>query len=306
MLAAIESKLAGLVGDGLAARPHLSVQVAPGGSEPASDGKGIVIVSVSGVLPRESFERGFHSAVSASASRRVLPVNFQARLDFHQRPAGPKDSDLFAARSLLLDDVSLTAHLLAAEDVRTGKAFAGAAPDPGYRVLSFALDNAVLDRDLTTQSLTAAIVYRGDAEIWPPGVTQPESAIVAPELVLAAQPIAIRPPAQPVRQGETAELRVGSLPPTTSTRGPLQLAVRVVSDLPLNQRGTIVNGIAGAETGLRILPAGPGETVIQYAAPAGNPGAVREETIEIYLATPEQQRSVLLGAAAVRIEAKAP
>jgi hypothetical protein len=80
----------------------------------------------------------------------------------------------------------------------------------------------------------------------------------------------------------------------------------VVSDLPLNQRGTIVNGIAGAETGLRILPAGPGETVIQYAAPAGNPGAVREETIEIYLATPEQQRSVLLGAAAVRIEAKAP
>ena len=309
MLGAIERKLTSLIGDGLATRTHLSVITAPGSSAAVGAAHGRLTVSVAEAAPREAFERGFVTDLQSAggpASRRVLPLAFRARLDFRHQPAGNSDAELAAARSLLLDDLALTAHMLSAEAVRSGKSFANGAADPGYRVLSFELDKAVVDRDVTNQSLTAAIEYLGTAEIWPTGVSQAEGAIASVETLVAPLPIVLRPVKQEVVQGGTARIGVSALPATTKTRGPLQLAVRVVSDLPPAQRGHITNGEAGTETGLRLIAATAPETVIAYSAPAGDLGVSRVEFVAVHLATPDKRKGELLGSAAIQLVPKTP
>src|SRR5262245_42939092 len=309
MLGAIERKLTSLIGDGLAARTHLSVVTAPGSSAVVAAAHGRLTVSVAEAAPREAFERGFVTDLKSAggpASRRVLPLAFRARLDFRHQPAGNSDAELSAARSLLLDDLALAAHLLSAEAVRSGKSFVNGAADPGYRVLSFELDKAIVDRDVTNQSLTAAIEYLGTAEIWPPGVAQAEGAMAAVGPLAAPLPIELHPLKQEVVQGGTARIAVRGVPATTKTRGPLQLAVRVVSDLPPAQRGHIANGEAGAEPGLQLVAVAAPETVIDYAAPAGDPGATRLEFVAVHLATPDKRKGAFLGSAAIQLMAKKP
>src|ERR1051326_300043 len=309
MLGAIERKLTALIGDGLAARTHLSVVRAPGSTTAIAAAHGRLMVSVAEAVPREAFKRDFVTnleAGGAPASRRVLPLAFRARLDLRHLPAGNSDLELADARSLLLDDIALTAHLLSADTVRSGKGFANGAADPGYRVLSLELDKAVVDRDLTNQLLTAAVEYLGTAEIWPPGVVQAEGAIASVETVVAPLPIELQPVHGQVAQGGSTQVKVTGLRAGRMTRGPLQLAARVVSDLPPDQRGKITNGEPGAETGLQVIAAAVPETVIEYAAPAGNLGSTRVEFVAVHLATPDKEKGVFLGSAAIQLVPKKP
>ena len=195
----------------------------------------------------------------------------------------------------------LAAHLLSAEDVRSGKAFTNGAADPGFRVLSFQLLNVVVDPNVSDNGLTAAVEFQGLAEIWPPGATQAEGTIEAVESLVATQPVEVKAVNDEIRQGGTTQVKVRSLPTTTKTRGPLQLAVRVISDLPAAQRGAIASGNDGAETGLKIVAVTPPETTMQYTAPAGELGATRVEYVAVHLATPDKQRGVFLGSAAIHL-----
>jgi hypothetical protein len=111
-----------------------------------------------------------------------------------------------------------------------------------------------------------------------------------------------------VRAGETAVLKVRSLPTTRlitlepRTDEPLRLAVTVLSDFPAAQRGTISGGTAGAETGFRIIDVAQPETTITYQAPGSGIDRTRIEYVAIHLATPDAHRGVFLGSTAIRLE----
>jgi hypothetical protein len=197
----------------------------------------------------------------------------------------------------MLDDLSLAAHALAEEPFRSGKALRSADADPGYDVIAFALESGTVARELADGMLGAELRYRGTAQIWPPGVTGPEGTIETITTRTGFQPLAFEIKPSPVVAGTSAQIVVRGVD------APVQLAVRVMSDLDAARRGTIASGIAGAETGVRIIdvPAGANEAVIDYTAPAAPLGGTRFELVAVHLATPEKTRSVLLGSAAVRV-----
>ena len=307
MLNRIEQKLTALIGDDLATRAHLSVVEAPRRSTALNPGEGVVVVSLSGMMPSPRFERDARS-FSGTRSRRVMPVGFSARIDFFMRPDGNGAVQLADARNLMLEDMSLVCHGLARQDVSDGRAFAVAVPDPGFRVRGFAVETADIERDTVAQGLSGSILCRGTAEIWPPGVLQDEGEILGVDTTIASLPVAVSVGSAVVRAGQTAELRVRSLPASRMASvepfatQPLQLAVTVAGDAPPAQRGTIAGGTAGAETGFRIIDVTPPETVITYHAPAGGIGATRIEYVAIHLATPDLHRGVFLGSTAIRLE----
>jgi hypothetical protein len=314
MLAAIERKLAAIVGDGLAARTHLSVVAAPAGAGDPPQGRGIVVVAVALADAVGRFERDF-VGVDVGGSlprRRVLPIAFTAHLDFFLTPQAGVTTGQADARVLQLDDVSLTAHLLSAAEVRSGQAFVAAAADPGYRVLRFGVGQASLTQLPARAALTASLECSAEAEIWPPGVASPEGVITQVDRVLEALPLRVDVDDPVVRGGRSTNLRLRSFTGkrlvslATGDTTPLTLAVTVTSDLPSGQRGTIESGDPGVETGVRIIPAGGAETVVSYRAPAGNLGAVRTEYVAFHLATPDKRTGVFLGSAAINLSPASP
>ena len=76
----------------------------------------------------------------------------------------------------------------------------------------------------------------------------------------------------------------------------------MVSDAPPARRGAISGGVAGTETGFRVIDVTLPETSIGYQAPASGIDRTRLEYVAIHLATPDGQRGVFLGSAAVRLE----
>ena len=307
MLNRIEQKLTAILGDDLATRTHLSVLEAPGPPSTIPSGEGAVLVSLSETTSENQFEREIFT-LSGSESRRVLPVQFAARIEFFIRPGGNSAAQTAAARNLLLEDLSLVSHGLARETMQNGKEFVLSDPDPGFRVSSFSMEGASIDRDQEGQFLTAALRYRGKAQIWPPGIVQQEGEIRAVASVLVALPVAIEVQHAVVRAGETATLKARSLPGTRlaglapPSSQILQLAVTVLSDAPPAQRGTISGGGPGAENGFRILPVTPPETTIIYQAPVAGIDRTRLEYVAIHLATPDAHRGVFLGSTAIRLE----
>ena len=320
MLAAIERKIAAVLGDGMASRLHLDVMQAPAPAAAPAAGKGLAVVSIGDVTTAGRFEPDFASMNSGSTdSRRVLPVSFTVLLDFFYTPAaGP--TGVTDMRALQLDDLSLAAHLLAAPEMRTGSGLASAAADPGYRVLLFRVDKAAAAPSpapppapqLPPGTLTAVLTCTGEAELWPPGVATPQGTIAAVDTTLAALPLQVLVDSAVVFAGGDTKLRLRSFggqrltDPATGAHAPLALAVTVTSDLPPAQRGAIVNGTAGVEMGVRIILAGDAETVIVYHAPEGSLGTTRTEYVAIHMATPDNRRGVFLGSAAVNLLPKTP
>ncbi len=307
MLNRIETKLTSILGDDLVTRTHLSVITAPGPPSGIGSGRGAVLVSLAELTPAALFERGT-IAFEGARSRRILPLQFAARIELFLRPAGNSATQTAAARNLLLEDLSLVSHALAREAVGSGKAFAVSDPDPGFKVLSFTLENGGINRDQEGQFLTGALRYRGGVEIWPPGALQPEGEIRAVDTTIAPLPLEISLQNSVVRAGETATLKVGSLPTTRlatlepRTNQTLRLAVTVLSDSPPAQRGTITGGTAGVETGFRIINVTAPETTISYQAPGGGIDRTRIEYVAIHLATADGGRGVFLGSTAIRLE----
>jgi len=121
-------------------------------------------------------------------------------------------------------------------------------------------------------------------------------------------PLAIDTPDAVARAGQSVTIRVRALggqrvlthqPPQTA---PLRLAVTVLSDAPPAQRGAITGGVAGTETGFRVIDVSLPETSIGFQAPAAGIDRTRLEYVAIHLATPEGRRGVFLGSVAVRLE----
>jgi hypothetical protein len=310
MLSEIERKLTAIVADGLADLTRLRVVEAPEPLQPASPGDGILRVSLSQIQPDSVFVPGealVSTAGGSPVSRRVLPVGFEALLEFRVLAPDSGTNGLASARSLLLTSMSRAAHLLSTEEIRNGKGFAVAAPDPGFEVQSFEFAEGAVAQEIPAEGPSATLRYRGKAIIWPPGVSGPEGVIRAVDPVIAALPVVIEPDDPVVPAGGGTRVRVRSIPSSrlvnaqNGARGVLRLAVTVQSDLPPGLRGTITNGEAGAIQGFRVIPAGTDETVIDYKAPAGDLGATRMEYVAVHLADPANGTSVFLGAAAIRL-----
>jgi hypothetical protein len=307
MLNVIESRIAAIVGDGLAARTHLSVVQAPRAIDGLQPGRGIMRVSLSEMTPDAGFERTqvHFTNGSAPTSRRTLPVRFGSRLEFRMRPQTASAANQAAARTRLLEDLSLASHLLGAMEVRSGTAFEIAAPDPGFKVLSFEVRRGTAGAQLENGVLSAEILCEGKGFIWPPSVSRDEGIIEAVDPVLAL-PVDIRVDHALVPLGGTTMVSVRSfggsrLTDTDGTRAPAALAVSVVSDLPPERRGLIASGSNGMETGVRIVRAGSPVTRIGYLAPTGDVGPTRVEYVAIHLARPDGRSGPFLGSAAVRL-----
>src|ERR1041384_1548503 len=107
MLAEIEKKITSLLADALATRRHLTVTQAPGPPAPDppasnADGSGVAVVSVAEATPNPLFNREqFELSKNPMRSQRVLPLSFNATIDFAIKPRDA--AGLTAGRNLLLD-----------------------------------------------------------------------------------------------------------------------------------------------------------------------------------------------------------
>jgi len=306
MLGPIEGKLTALVAELVAARGHLSVQRAPGPLAALQAGAGAVLVSVAAVTPLASFELGRRS-FEGTESRRVLPLQLAAKLEFFVRPLDASAGALAAARDLLLDDLSIVSHGLADDRTTSGGSFAVSADDPGFRVRAFSLESGEVARDLAGTNLAGSLRYRALGEIWPPGAGVQVGEIRAIDTVLVSLPLEIERRELVARSGQSTLVRVRSLGAARLVqREPRQaelarLAVTVSADVAPAERGSIAGGAPGAETGFRIIELTPPETSIRYQAPA-SVNRSRLEYVAIHLATPDGQRGAFLGSVAVRLE----
>jgi len=323
MLGTLEARLAAIISDRLAERAHLTVGIAP--LAPPAAGKGAVAVALTSIAPRTGFtpfDTDLVGAADAPRSRRVLPVEFTTTVDFQAKPAAAGEPARIAARALLLEDMSAAAFLLAEPDLQTGAAFAPAAPDPGFRVLRFGLVAGTAAPGSAGDALSGQLVARGEAQIWPVGADLPEDVIETIDRLLAPLPVTIRVASAGIRpdgittmtvdlgstrlvdpdSGQVTELGLmRRLDEKTGAPVPVELAVNVLADVPLAQRGTLPDSLEGV-AGVRIVPAPQARVEIRYRAPSGDPGALgRVEYLAVHLATPERARGVYLGSAAIRL-----
>ena len=307
MLSELERKITAVVGDTLNGRLHLTVLEAPAFVPELERGKGSVRVAISEMEPQTGFEVGRFSVEGdrgAQKSRRVLPVQFNVRIEFLVRPLNQTNVGLSDARKLLLEDVSLVGHALGTSIVQDGNAFRAGPPDPGFQVITFTLVKGLFGATLVNELLTGELNYRGDAHIWPSGAGEDAGEIRALDVTLAPLPINIIVEKPQLRAGGQTNVRIAPIRGSRlvgDARGPLNLAVGVLSDLPPDQRGTISSGEPSTTAGFRIVTAAAGETTVVYNAPVGNIGATRHEYVAVHLATPQQNVGVFLGSAAVRL-----
>jgi len=306
MLSRIEKQVTARIGDTLAARQHLGVFTAPGPAAAIEAGKGRIVIALESVTADKVFPRDEVSVLQKTPPimRRVLPLHFTLVIRLRVRPNG----DIDAARTLLLDDVALTMHALSAAGRHDGTGFKPQG-DGGFDVLTFALADGKVLPDLVDGHLSAELRYAGSAEIWPPVPATAGDAVIGIDLHIAAQKIEITAtPARVVTEGKS-RIVVGSLDPRRLMKndgsiGPLKIAVRVVSDLPPAQRGKITNGVAGAETGVRLVEvdAETRQAVIDYVAPKAPLGGVGVEFVAVHYARPDDDTAgALLGSAAIAL-----
>lgn len=308
MLGELERKITAVIADGAASRPHLSVVAAPSTDTPPDPDEGVVRIALARLTPEPVFQPGQFAQVSGGGpprSRRVMLMHFTVHLAFSLRPRTDNATTNQASRGLLLDDISIIAHLLAAPEVQNGKAFVSAAPDPGYRVLNFQFERGSSVPAPADGLLTGNLTYRGLAEIWPPAVSREEGEIRTLDTTIVPLPleIVLDRPTLLANGTTTARIRgVGGrrLVNAAGDREPLRLALTVLSDLPPDQRGVITSGEAGAETGSRIVVGGATETIVTFQASALAPDQPRTEYIAVHLATPDRLRGLFLGSAAVQ------
>lgn len=305
MLSRIEKQVTARIGDTLVARQHLGVFTAPGPAAAIEAGKGRIVIALESLTADKVFPRDEVSVLQKKPpiTRRVLPLHFTLVIRLRVRPNG----DVDAARTLLLDDVALTMHALSAADRHDGSAFKPQG-DGGFDVLTFALADGKVLPDLIDGHLSAELRYAGSAEIWPPVAPEAGDEVKGIDLHVAGQKIDITAaPPRVVTEGKS-RIVVRSIDPkrllkNDGTTGPLELAVRVVSDLPPAQRGKITNGVAGAETGVRLVEvdAETRQAVIDYVAPKAPLGGVGVEFVAVHYARSDNTAGALLGSAAIAL-----
>jgi hypothetical protein len=309
VLGDLERKLAAIVADGVASRTHLAVGIAP--VDPPAVGRGTISIGLSDLSPDAGFAPSrmeFAGTPASPTRRRVLPMAFKAGLSFIMRPATDTAAGHGDARALMLEDMAAVAYLLADPAMNTGSGFATATPDPGFSVQAFALNAGSIQPNLDADHYTGQLDYLGRAEIWPAGVQGPEGVILAVDPLIVPLPVEMRVADAGVRPGGSTTVTVAApqrqrlAGPGGAARAAVRLAVRVLADVPPDQRGTIPAGVAGAETGLRILDVAGPQLAVPYQAPASNPGpAGRIEYVAVHLAMSDNTSGVFLGSVAIRL-----
>ena len=303
MLDELERKLTALVADALAARAGIAVAQAVG-TPPTPAGDGAVAVGLRALAPEPVFNNDLFRIEEGPTSRRVFAVRFTAALEFARKAASEDPEPLAQARSALLRDVSLVAHAFGALPPADGQAFQSDGPDPGFAVHVFGFSSGALDTAREGTVLRGTVSYDGVALIWPPGPAEPEGTIESVAPLLEALPFTIVPDDPVVSVGGSTTVRIRTVTGQRAPAGggaaePPRLALRVVSDLPPAERGAIATGTAGAETGVRIVPATEPETAVAYQAPTGDVGTTRSEQVAVHVARPDGSRGLFLGSAAI-------
>jgi hypothetical protein len=310
----LERKLTALVGEALATRNQVDVTQTAGAPPTPAAGRGAVAVglrALSGTPVFSPDELVLHlTGPGSPASVRVAAVGFEATLALARTAASGAAADLTAARTLLLEDASLLAHALNADDFGGGGAFAAAAPDPGFEVRTFGLTTGALDAAREAQTLRATLDYAGSVVIWPPATTTPEGTIVAVDPIVEALPLTISTDDPVVIVGGSTTVRIGAvtgrrLQADLRTRGAPQLSLAVISDLPPADRGAIASGTPGPETGSRLVPVTP-KVAVAYQAPTGNLGSTRSELVAVHLARADGTKGALLGSVAIHLAPGGP
>ena len=204
MLGNLEARLVGIVRAGIAARAHLTVGVGP--LDPPAAGRGNVALALSTIAPDIGFAPFETDAVGPAdkpQARRVLPLQFRAEIDFVARPAADSVAARTAARTLLLEDMSAVAYLLADPAVQTGAAFADGNADPGFRVLRFGLVAGTAPPAIVDNGYSGQLVVQGHAQLWPIGVASDEGVIAEIDQIVLAVPTAAKVADVDVRPGGT-------------------------------------------------------------------------------------------------------
>jgi hypothetical protein len=308
MLHELERRLVAIVADAVTPRTHLTVS---GGAVPATalaGGRGRVAVRVAELAAKTTFmSETIRETRVPPVSRRVLGLDATIRVLFQVRAATTSAADLDAARTLLLEDVSIVGHALADRGVTSGDAFL-TPEDTGFRVHSFLLARGTGMLDAGIDPLSSELQYACDAEIWPPEAVSGESVMTGVSTVVTTTPVeGMRE--RVVAAGRTLAIDLRSLAlerpgAAGQPASPLRLALRVLSTAPPAARGTITSGVAGAEPGIMVLPVSRPDTSIVYQAPA-QPNGARTEYVAVHYATPDSRAGIFLGAVAVRIRGTA-
>lgn len=289
MLAALEQQVTAQVQKALTdARLRVSDSV-------PVEGQGSVSVTLLEVGAGDGFDREQHAVVPAG-KRRVLPVSFAVRVGIRVRPAEESAQALRAARELLLGGVSLVAHALGERKVRSGAAFLLPETDLGFDVTSFTLEKADVGSASQDGLLAGELLYRGTAGIWPLQDTEPVFFIRETEVTVVAAPQHAADPPR-VAVGKTSTIDLRSLVQLSDK--PLRVAVRVMSDLPPAERGTIVGGREGTPDlgGERFFDSVDDAFTVTYAA-AKQPAT---EIITIHYLHDDDRRGALIGSAAITV-----
>jgi len=309
MLKELERRIVAILADIVTARAHLAVSGGPSPAAALVPGSGRIVAQIAELLSRPAFISDATREIRVPpATRRILRLQTTVRLVFQMRPVTATAADVDDARELLLEDMSIVGHALADQPVASGDAFEPA-DDAGFRVLSFLLDRGSGTVDPGSDPLTGELQYACDVEIWPPTATEAASLVAGVSTVITSVPVDGMSAERVVSAGRSLEIVLSSLPiqrPAAAGQvaTPFGLALRVLSPAPPAARGTITSGVAGAEPGIRVLPASNPETSIVYQAPAVANGG-RTEYVAVHYATPDSKAGVFLGAVAVRIRSNA-
>jgi hypothetical protein len=306
MLNAFEQRIVAVLADRLAARNHLTVFGAGAPTGAPAPGQGRAAVSIGEFTPSGAFRsERVRDTLSPPSSRRVLGLDGTVRVRFEMQPAAAGQAAIDAARGMLLEDMSLAAHALAAPDVATGRAF-DTGSDEGFTVLEFVLDRGQGTVVTPNIAVSSELLFHCRVEIWPPVPPEPAGIMGEFSRTIALQPIDQGSAGEhAVPAGQTVTLRVRSIPllrPGAGGQPPLalSLAVKVLSTAPPASRGTVTSGADGAEPAVRVVPVTAPETAITFQAPALSSGE-RTEYVALHFATPEGRTGVFIGSIAVKI-----
>lgn len=296
-----------MLADRLSARSHLTVFGAGAPAAAPAAGRGRAVVSIGEFTPSAAFRsERVRDTLAPPSSRRILGLDGTVRIRFEIEPETADQAAINTARTLLLEDMSLTAHALTSPDVGSGRAF-DSGDDQGFNVLNFLLDKGHGTIATPNIAISAELLFHCRLEIWPPAPPEPAGIMSSFSRTIVLQPVdEASAGAHAVPSGQLITLRVRSLPslrPGAGGQPPagLNLAVKVLSTAPPASRGIVTSGTDGAEAGVRVIPVSQPETPITFQAPVLASGE-RTEYVALHFATPEARTGVFIGSIAVKIQ----
>src|SRR5262249_50893998 len=158
-----------------------------GDADPPAAGSGRVRVGVATARPDTGAAFAPATVVSLSQGgqqARAARLAVEVRASFARRATQVQADALLAARSALLDDVTLVVHGLDTALIHGGTGLDSAEPDPGFRIVGLDLADVTVAPEPTDDTQTATVRYTGRVMVWPGGAGETPGRIVATEPLL--------------------------------------------------------------------------------------------------------------------------